>query len=166
MTNKHLAIIRFTEYTDEPHLKKWLEDPQASRWFPMYDDVEIDDSSKRWISFTRYRCSLTAVINDEPKGIATLFLQPYRKLAHQCEFGIIVSPDARNAGIGTLLISSLETLAKETFKIELLHLQVYEGNPAERLYARMGFTTFGYQARWIKESDGCFVGRKFMEKDL
>lgn len=164
--NKELITIRFTEYEDEPFLKTWLEDPSINRWFPMLDDVEIEDSAKRWIGFARYRCSLTALVNNVPKGIVTLFLQPYRKLAHQCEFGIIVSPDARNLGIGTKLINQLEKLAKETFKIELLHLQVYEGNPALRLYERLGFKTFGYQAHWIKESDGTYVGRTFMEKDL
>lgn len=165
-SEKSQATIRFTELSDEKFLKKWLSEPGILRWFPMGDEVETDDSCRRWVSFSRYRCSLTAVLDGVPVGLATLFLQPYRKLAHQCEFGIIVSDEARNEGVGTLLIQSLEKLAKDTFHIELIHLQVYQDNPAKRLYERLGYKEYGYQAHWIKEPDGTYVGRTFMEKEL
>lgn len=158
--------IRYTELSDAKYLREWLHEPGVLRWFPMADDIEIDDAVSRWVGFSRYKCSLTAVRDGVPCGIATLYLQPYRKLAHQCEFGIIVGGDNRNLGLGTLLINSLAHLAKETFKIELLHLQVYADNPAKRLYARLGFKEFGTQHGWIKESDGTFTGRTFMEKNL
>lgn len=158
--------IRYTELSDGKYLREWLHEPGVLRWFPMADDVEIDDAVSRWVGFSRYRCSLTAVKDGIPCGIATLYLQPYRKLAHQCEFGIIVGGNNRNLGIGTLLINALAHLAKETFKIELLHLQVYADNPAKRLYSRLGFKEFGNQVGWIKESDGTFTGRTFMEKNL
>lgn len=158
--------IRYTELSDGKYLREWLHEPGVLRWFPMADDVEIDDAVSRWVGFSRYRCSLTAVKNGIPCGIATLYLQPYRKLAHQCEFGVIVGGNNRNQGIGAYLINSLAHLAKETFKIELLHLQVYSENPAKRLYSRLGFTEFGHQAGWIKENDGTFTGRTFMEKKL
>ncbi len=158
--------MRYTEFTDAPYLKEWLCDPAVATWFPMQDIVEIEDAVNRWIGFARYRCSLTATMNGVPCAIATLYLQPYRKLAHQCEFGIIVSSEFRNQGIGSDLIKNLEHLAKEFFRIELLHLQVYAKNPAIRLYKRCGFTEFGHQKRWIKEIDGTYVGRIFMEKEL
>jgi putative acetyltransferase len=163
---KSPVTFRFTEMSDAKYLKQWLHEPGVLRWFPMYDEVEIDDAVQRWVSFSRYRCSLTAVRDGQPVGLATLYLQPYRKLAHQCEFGIIVAPEARNQGVGTRLIQELEKLAKETFKIELIHLQVYESNPAKRLYSRMGYKEFGNQSGWIKELDGTFVGRTFMEKNI
>jgi RimJ/RimL family protein N-acetyltransferase len=158
--------VRFTEISDGKQLKEWLHEPGVLRWFPMYDEVEIDDAVQRWVGFSRYRCSLTAVKDGKPVGIATLYLQPYRKLAHQCEFGIIVAAEVRNQGVGSFLIQELEVLAKSTFKIELIHLQVYESNPAKRLYARLGYKEFGNQSHWIKEVDGSFVGRTFMEKSI
>ena len=166
MNEKHPAQIRFTEIADGKFLKEWLEDDGVNRWFPMYDAPEIEDAVQRWVGFSRYRCSLTAVIDGVPKGIATLYLQPYRKLAHQCEFGIIVAPDSRNQGVGNFLLEQLEKLAKETFKIELIHLQVYQDNPAKHLYERRGYKTFGNQSRWIKEINGTYTGRTFMEKSL
>jgi len=156
--------IRYTELTDGPFLKEWLMDPSVGRWFPMAEEIEIDDAVNRWVGFSRYRCSLTATYNGVPCGIATLYLQPYRKLAHQCEFGIIVGENYRNQGVGSLLIKNLIHLAKGTFRIELLHLQVYAENPAKHLYERFGFKEFGHQTHWIKESPEEYVGRIFMEK--
>lgn len=157
--------IRYTEPSDAPYLKQWLLEPGVGRWFPMYDELEVEDAVGRWISFCRYKCSLTAVIDGIPCGLTTLYLQPYRKLAHQCEFGIIVGGDNRGQGVGSALLTSLMQLAKENFRLELLHLTVYAKNPAIRLYHRFGFREFGRQTHWIKE-DGVYVGRIFMERFL
>lgn len=100
-----------------------------------------------------------------PAALPLSYLQPYKKLAHQCEFGIIVSSECRNKGIGTKLIKSLMYLAKDHFKIELLQLQVYQDNPAIHLYERLGFTVFGRQTHWLKD-DGVYIGRIFMERFL
>jgi putative acetyltransferase len=158
--------IRYTEVADGKHLKEWLLDKEISTWFPMCDEVEVDDAVNRWIGFSRYKCSLTALIDGKPCGLATLYLNPYKKIAHQCEFGIIVGKGYRNQGVGSDLLKNLTHLAKNYFKIELLHLQVYGLNPAVRLYERMGFKEFGRQEQWIKEPDGSYVARIFMEKNL
>lgn len=155
--------IRYTEINDQGPLKEWLLEPGILKWFPMIDEIEIDHTINHWIGLSKYKCSLTAVLDGKQVGLATLYLQPYRKLAHQCEFGIIVDQNVRNKGVGTALMNRLIHLAKENFNIELLHLQVYYGNPAIRLYERLGFTEFGRQDGWIKE-DGEFLGRIFMEK--
>lgn len=160
------VAIRYTELGDGKYLKEWLLDKNVGRWFPMADDIEVDDAMHRWIGFSRYKCSLTATRDGKPIGLTTLYLQPYKKLAHQCEFGIIVAPDERGKGVGSLLLSSLMSLAKETFKIEILHLQVYSENPAIHLYSRFGFEKFGEQPGWIRELDGSYTGRIFMERKL
>lgn len=157
--------IRYTEPGDAKYLKEWLMESETRCWFPMEDEVEVDDAVMRWIAFHRYKCSLTILKEGVPCGIATLYLQPYRRLAHQCEFGIIVGKNYRNQGIGSCLLNSILHLAKEKFKIELIHLQMYEGNPAIRLYQRFGFETFGHQKGWIKEKEG-YGGRIFMERFL
>ncbi len=166
-SKKHDELeIRYTEAEDAKYLKEWLNEAEILRWFPMADDVEIEDAVNRWIAFSRYKCSLTAVKDGVPCGLATLYLQPYKKLAHQCEFGIIVGKGYRNQGIGSELIKNIEHLAKDHFRIELLHLQVYAENPAIHLYERLGFKEFGRQTDWIKEDENTYVGRIFMEKTL
>lgn len=163
---KRIIDIRYTEQGDAKYLKEWLMDPSVNFCFPMSDEMEVDDAVHRWISFYRYKCSLTALCDGEPCGLSTLYLNPYKKIAHQCEFGIIVGGKYRNQGIGTELLRNLENLAKKYFNIELLHLQVYGGNPAIQLYERMGFKEFGRQNGWIKEKDGSYTARIFMEKQL
>lgn len=158
--------FRYTAIDDGKYLKDWLMDPSVKRWFPMADEIEIDDAVGRWIGFARYRCSLTALLDGVPCGLSTLYLQPYKKLAHQCEFGIIVGSGSRGKGIGSHLLNHLMHLAKVQFHIELLHLQVYAENPAKKLYERFGFVEFGRQNQWIKEDDGSYTGRIFMEKFL
>lgn len=158
--------IRYTDQRDAPYLKQWLMDDGVSRWFPMFNELEVDDAVRKWISFARYRCSLTAVYQGLPIAIATLYLQPYKKLAHQAEFGIIASPEHRGKNVGSELLNNLLHLAKDKFRMELIHLQVYAENPAKRLYERFGFKEFGRQEEWIKESDGSYRARVFMERRI
>jgi RimJ/RimL family protein N-acetyltransferase len=156
--------IRYTIPEDETHLMKWFKEQSVLRWFPMQYENEILDSVKRWISFYRWKCSLTATLDGVPCGIVTLWIQPYRKIAHQCQFGILVSEEFRGLGIGSALLKNIMNLAKSNFKVELVHLEVYDENPAYSLYERFGFKKFGYQERWIKEADGKYRGRTFMER--
>lgn len=157
--------IRYTTPSDADFLKTALSDPEVSTWFPMANEMEIEDAVRRWISFSRIHSSLTVEMHGVPCGIVTLYLQGYKKLLHQTEFGIIVGPGYRGKGIGSFLMRSVIRLAKEQFNIELLHLQVYAENPAIRLYKRFGFREFGRQTHWIKEKDR-YVGRIFMERFL
>lgn len=157
--------MRYTQLQDAEHLRAWLLDPEISSWFPMANEAEVDDAVRRWISFSRVKSSLTAEIDGVPCGIVTLYVQGYKKLQHQSEFGIIVASGMRNRGIGSFLMRSMMRLAKEQFRLELVHLQVYAENPAIRLYKRFGFREFGKQTHWIKETDR-YVGRIFMERFL
>ena len=157
--------VRFTIPSDEEYLKAWLLDPEVFSWFPMTGEAEVDDAAKRWISFYRIKASLTATLNDEPCGIATIYPQVYEQLKHQSELSIIVAPQYRNMQIGTWLMKGLMKLAKERFNISLLHLQVYEGNRAKNLYDKLGFTVFARQSHWIKEEKR-YVARIFMEHFL
>ncbi len=157
--------VRFTEESDDKYLQQWLMDPSLGKAFPMYDVAEVTDAVSRWISFARFKCSLTVTMYGVPCGLATLYLQPYRKLAHQTEFGIIISNEFRGKGVGGFLMTSLMRLAKEQFRIELIHLQVHAENPAIKFYQRYGFREFGRQNCWMKE-DGSFIGRVFMERFL
>ena len=158
--------IRYTKPEDESFLREWFSEPGVLRWFPMQHPNEIEDSVKRWISFYKWKCSLTATLNDTPCGIATLWLQPYRKIAHQCQFGIIVPEEHRGKSIGSSLLKNIMSLAKSSFNVELIHLEVYDENNARSLYEKFGFKEFGYQSNWIKEEDNKYRGRTFMERFL
>jgi GNAT superfamily N-acetyltransferase len=162
--DKEEVKIRYTIPEDGKYMKEWFMEPEILRWFPMADETEVDDAVNRWIWYYRYRSCITAVINDVPVGIATFYPQPYEKIKHQAELSIIVDPKFRNRKIGEKLMHYLIHLAKNNFKINLLHLTVYEGNPALSFYQRLGFIEFGRQSHWVMEADGKPRGRIFMER--
>ena len=147
---------------DAPHLKSWLMEPGILRWFPMFDEREVDDSVRIWVSYAKLEACFTAEWEGEPCGMANYYLQPYKKLAHQCLFAIIVAEKHRNKGIGTALVQELISRAK-SHKLETLHLEVYDGNPAIHLYQRMGFVQYGVEPRFIKER-GEYIAKIMMQR--
>lgn len=157
--------IRLTKPEDAPHLQQWLSDPKILRWFPMINEREIQDAVRIWIGYSRFGSALTAEWNGIPCAMANLYIQPYKKMSHQCLFSIIVEEQRRGKGVGKILLENLMKLAKEKFNIELLHLEVYEGNPAQNLYKRLGFKEFGRQERFIKEN-GTYLTKICMQKEL
>lgn len=157
--------IRPTEISDAPYLMQWLTEPDVLRWFPMCDAREIEDAARIWVGYAHIRAGLTAVCEGEPCGMANLYIQPYAKLAHTCLLAIIVKRECRGQGVGRLLLTHLIDLARSVFHIETLHLEVYEGNPAQHLYEHMGFVPFGRQSHFIKE-EGKYSAKILMEKKL
>ena len=157
--------IRLSKEEEAPILAKWIAGPEDLRWFPMTDQREIDDAVRIWVGYTRMQASFTAEYNGEIAGMAVLYLQPYQKYSHHCLFAIIVSAKHRNLGIGRALIEHFEKEAKERFKIELIHLEVYENNPAIRLYEKLGFKEYGRHPRFIREN-GQYICKILMQKKL
>lgn len=157
--------IRPAEEQDADVLKKWLLDPVILKWFPMFNEREVDDAVRIWIGYSKIGAGLTAEWKGVPCGMFNLYIQPFKKLAHTCLFSIIVDENLRGKGIGRTLIEEGQRLAKEKFGIEILHLEVYKGNPAQRLYERLGFVYFGEQKHFIKDS-GEYIAKIFMQKSL
>lgn len=157
--------LRYTQIEDAEPLKEWLLEPGILKGFPMIDAPEVDDAVKHWIGFAKYKCSLTATCEGKACGIATLCLMPYKKLAHQCLISIIVSGEMRNKGVGTILLNNLLHLAKKFFHLEVIYLEVYEGNPAISLYRRFGFREVGYKKYFMKEN-GEYISQVTMERVL
>jgi putative acetyltransferase len=133
--------------------------------FPLNDLREIEDAARIWISYSKQQAVLTALWDGVPCGIANLYLQPYQKMSHQCLFAIIVDEKYRGKGIGAKLLRELMTLAKERFKLEFIHLEVYQGNPAINLYKRLGFKEYGVHRRFMKDQ-GRYIDKILMQKYL
>ena len=157
--------IRPASEGDSDCLKRWLMDPVILKWFPMFNEREVDDAVRIWMGFSKIGAGITADWDGSACGMFNLYIQPFKKLAHTCLFSIIVEEQMRGKGIGQALIEEGEKLAKNTFGIEILHLEVYQGNPAQRLYERMGFKAYGQQEHFIKE-EGKYTAKIFMQKNL
>ena len=157
--------FRLTVPEDASYLTRWLQEPGVLRWFPMMNQVEIDDAVRIWMNYAKLQAALTAEIDNVSCGMANLYLQPYKKFAHQCLFAIIVDEKFRGKGVGKALLEQLMKHAKDKFSIEILHLEVYDGNPAIHLYERLGFARYGAQNSFIKE-DGTYTAKILMQKYL
>ena len=163
-------FIRKTKKSDGEFLSRWLSDEETLRGFPLAKGEglpnEIDHATNYWIDYCDYESSLTACFDRIPCGIATLFIEPYGKVAHHSELGMLVDRPFRCRGIGTQLLLELTKMAKEQFRMEFLHLLVYADNPAVSLYKKLGFHEYCKHHRWIKEENGNYLACLFMEKIL
>lgn len=130
--------IRYTEASDEEFLKKWLLEPSTMQWFSVCDKEEVEEFVKIWISYSRFKCSLTATYKGNPCGIATLFLMPYVKLIHQSMVYLIVDPKMQRKKIGTALVRNLDHLAANYFKLERMHYEVFGKIPSSIFYKSKG----------------------------
>jgi putative acetyltransferase len=157
--------FRNMEPEDAPSLISWLNDPEILPWFPMCNEKEIEDAVRIWLGYAKRGATLSVDNEGVIAGFANLYIQPFEKLSHNCLFAIIIDKKQRGKGIGGALLQELMKLAKDKFKIEILHLEVYEGNPAIRLYRRNGFKEYGYQAHFIKEM-GKYRGKVYMQREL
>lgn len=157
--------IRYTIAEDRQTLKQWLESPGELDWFPPSNEEELTRDLDLWMAFARYKASLTATDQDLPCGIATLFLMPYRKVAHHAMFRVIVAPDKRKQGIGKPLVKNLLHLGKNYFRLEMLHCDVYGNCPVIPLLEKMGFELIATQKEGVK-IEGQFLDRKTYSIDL
>lgn len=158
MFRNELLSVRLTQDEDLPLLASWLIDPKILRWFPMCDEKEINDAIEHWRFYVKLGAALTVLYDGKPIGMTNLYLNGFKKLRHQCLFSITINEAYRGKGVGTFLMTELIRYAKEKWQIEILHLEVYEGNPAIHLYQRMGFTQYAchdhfvwYQGRYWKK---------------
>ncbi len=156
--------IRQAIDSDQALLVEWLLQPGVLEGFPLTDLREVEDAARIWMSYNRFGAVLTALYDGAPCGNAVLYLQPYKKLAHQCLFAIIIDERFRGRGVGKALLTALMELAKEKFHISLLHLEVYEGNEAAiHLYKKLGFTEYGVQKHFVK-SNGRYLAKIMMQR--
>ena len=157
--------VRFAVEDDREYLLKWLLDPTVLEYFPMIDKREVLEAIRVWMSYIKKGAVLTVLCDKTPCGIANLYIQSCQKLAHQCLFAIIVDKDYRGKGVGSFLLKEVIRVAREKFHIELLHLEVYENNPALFWYKRLGFREYGYHKNFIKH-EGKYYHKVMMQKSL
>jgi len=165
LTDSAAFDLRYTHLDDGPALRSWLEAAHMLDWFPMSTPIEVDNALQVWLGFCRLNSSLTATYEGSPCAVGTLFLMPYRKVAHHCLFKIIVAPEFQRRGIGTAILRNLKHLAKNFFHLELMHIEFFTGNPIEALLKKERFREFARQEHFVKQGDR-YWGRILMECDL
>jgi len=141
--------IRFTTPEDLSYLREWFSDDALCNDYP-FSLSEKEEALKNWIGFSKFKASLTGTMNDVPCAIGTLFLMPYRKVAHHASFYLIVDPKERNKGIGASMVRNLLHLAKTRFKLESLHVEVYDTSKLVPILEKLNFELFAKQDNFVK----------------
>jgi len=160
------VTFRTSSKEDAPLLKEWLMTPDVLQWFPITTDREVNESIRFWLSFIEQGSAITAEIDGVPVGLANLYIHSFEKLKHQCLFVICIDPKHHGKGVGTALLSYLMDIGKNQFNIELLHLEVYQDNPAMGLYRKLGFEEYGRHPRFLKDANGQYRDKIFMQRRL
>ena len=145
--------IRYSKVSDDKFLLKWMSDESINKWFPVKTESEIKPFVKNWVGYSKFKASLTAVVNDVPCGIGALFLMPYKKICHQCFFQVAVDEKYQNKGIGKSLVKNLINLSKNYFKHELIYADIFEGCLIEKILVDLGFEKFAQQKDYVFENN-------------
>jgi len=156
--------IRFSVEEDLKFLQQWFADPKACDDFP-FGIEEKEEALKNWIGFAKYKACLTGLIDQTPCTIGSLFLMPYKKVAHHCSFYLMVDPQQRRAGIGTSMVRNLQHLAKTRFRLENIHVELFDKGHLLPLLLKEGFKQFVRQENFAK-IDGLSRARILLEKNL
>lgn len=154
--------IRYTDPSDEEELKRWLLDPTILRWFPMDTPKEVETMVTNWVAFAKYKCSLTAVFEGKPVGVITLFLMPYRKIAHLAVVYLAVDPKLLGRGIATSLVKNIKNLGKNYFRLRSLHFEIMEDSNLKSILLSQGFEEIIRQDDFYRR-EGKRVARIVME---
>ena len=141
--------IRYSEMSDLSFLQQWFEAPSACFDFP-FNDVEKEEALKNWIGFSKFQASLTGTVDTTPCAIGTLFLMPYRKVAHHCSFYLMVDPIHRSKGIGTSMVRNLLHLAKERFRLDSVHVEIFEPSQIIPILTKLSFIEIVRQENFVK----------------
>ena len=153
--------IRYSTLEDLPYLQQWFQDDTACGDYP-FGPVEKEEALKNWMGFAKYKASLTGTMDDLPCAIGTLFLMPYRKVAHHCSFYLIVDPTHRRKGIGASMLRNLLHLAKDRFRLESVHVETFEPSALLPLLQKLNFELFARQENFVRY-DGCSKARLLLE---
>ncbi|GKV68661.1 N-acetyltransferase [Sporosarcina sp. NCCP-2716] len=91
-------------------------------------------------------------------GVVTLFREQRLKLRHRANVtAMYTKPDNRGCGIGKALLTQIIETARGLEDIEQVYLAVVSQNgPAKKLYASLGFETFGIEKNALKINDMYF----------
>ena len=144
--------IRYSELSEKKYLIEWLSDSKIGKWYPPTNEKELNIFAENWIGFSKFKASLTAVLSNEVCGIGSLFLMPYRKVAHHCMFYMVVDPSQTKNGIGTSLLKNVLNLAENYFRLESIIAEVFEGSPLIGLLEKFDFEIFAKQKNFVKEN--------------
>lgn len=158
--------IRQAVEADTHALSQILNEPEVLEYYPMSNGKEVSDALRVWNFYMRQGSVFAIEVDGITAGMAVVYVNAYKKLKRQALFAIVVGKKYRGQGLGSKLLTYIIDKSKNEFGIKLLHLEMYEGNPARTLYDRFGFTLYASHKRFLKDAQGNYRSKVMMELEL
>jgi ribosomal protein S18 acetylase RimI-like enzyme len=131
------------------------DDDARSYWKRVIDDVA-----------RKTQVLLVALEDGQIIGSVQLALATKPNALHRCEVQkLCVHTAARKRGVGRALMIAVEDAARQAHRT-LLVLDTRRGDPADHLYASLGYTVAGTIPRFTLDTDGQFHDTVLLYRDL
>jgi RimJ/RimL family protein N-acetyltransferase len=113
--------------------------------------VEDEEKYIENIKDSKTSALLVGKINGEVASIGSIGAPNRERIAHQSDIALSVKKSFWNIGVGTEMMNVLIEFAKQSGRIEIVHLGVRSDNiNAIKLYEKMGFEKIGLYKKFFK----------------
>jgi len=130
------------------------------------ETIEQEAQFLKTINNSEYNLMLVAEIDGEIAGNSQLAIHKRIKTRHRGDVAIALKQKFWNKGIGTIMFTELEKIARDK-KCLQLELEVIEGNTrAISFYEKMNYSIYAKRSRGIILKDGTALSEYFMVKFL
>ncbi len=148
------------------YLYTWLSDVDqylARRYAPS----DVEENKKRWLDgINSNKITLIGLYDGRIVASASLILHDvHSRSAHTASFGVAVHPAFQKKGLGTVLVTALEEIARNS-GVKKVEVNYYEGNPAAALYRSLGYREEGSRLKKGRLDDGTYVDEILLYKFL
>ncbi|MGZ4935385.1 MAG: N-acetyltransferase family protein [Halobacteriota archaeon] len=146
------------------YLYAWLSEVDhflARRYVPH----DVEEHKKRWLDdIDNNKITLLGLHDGKIVASASLILSDHHsRSAHTASFGVAVHPAFQKKGLGTVLVTTLEEIARDK-GIKKIEVNYYEGNPAASLYQSLGYQQEGRRIKKGRLDDGTYVDEILLYK--
>lgn len=143
-----ISLRRINSGLDEQILFHWRNDERVYRWCRQYDVLHADQH-KRWIGCQEIdqTVSMYAVESIDEKecfetvGVCGLTSIDY--VNSRAEFSLYIAPGHQGQGFGEAALRALLAKAFFTYNLNLVWGEAFNGNPAMKMFERVGFIKEG-----------------------
>lgn len=167
------VVLRNAEVSDSEDLIKYMKITTKETPFLIREPDEFHMTLEQEEAFVKGRIEderelmLIATINGEHMGNCSLMrVGNYKRYGHRCEVAIALYQKYCGVGIGTLMLETVLSVAKE-LGYEQAELEVVQDNErAMKLYKKLGFDKYGIFPNNMKYADGTYTDAVWMMKKL
>lgn len=144
-----LARLRALRADDLAFCLDMANDPELRGWLRFVRPMS-EAQERAWMAHLHDDEERVWIVEDAETGrrVGVVSLSGWSHVARHAELGVVVvEPQDRSRGYGGEACRLVLRHAFEDMNLQRVHLNVYEDNPAKRLYERLGFRMEGVLRR-------------------